>query len=396
MKKRLPNLDDNYIGLRISDGAGAFIAGFAFLYIFQIAIIVIAGLAGETIEACKPMAIWLMYVTMVINQAALVVAVWVYGLVSNKPIIRTCRLKKKLSPIQVLILPLIAVFSILAFLPIAEGFVMLVELITGKPVVSNINIGTEWWQIILSIFFIAVLPAIGEEILFRGAVARGLKRKSYVFGILMSAFLFSIFHGSAAQTVHQFLIGIVFAYVYFVSGSLLASMVVHFCNNALAIAFDSIMTQAINPEVGASLSGGALAGIYVAMSIVGIIGLYFLMRWFMAESKKVAHIVDVDKDKYAFFKDPIRIFTREGYAKFNATLADLFADSDDKVDINKDINEVDASMVNEDLRGLLEQHNKNTLHKRKRYDMIVLGIAIAICSSVWILNLIISPACPIA
>ena len=391
MMKKLPNLDENYLGLRISDGAGAFIAGFAFLYVFQIILVVIASLAEVPLtDGADKIPVWFTYITMVVNQGALVLAVFAYGKVTNKPLIKTCRIDRKLSPIQGLILPLVALFGIMAFLPIAEGFVALVELITGSPVQGGISIGTKWWEIILSVVFIAVLPAIGEEILFRGAVARGLKRKNYIFAIVMSGFLFSIFHGNASQTAHQFLIGMVFAFVYFVSGSLLASMVVHFCNNALAILFEVLLNQTWMPNMGADLSQGATIGIYIAMSVVGLIVLYFLLRWFMAESKKQAHIVDVDKDKFAFAKDPVRIFTPTKMREFNNTIAQLFNDPDDKVDINSDLEIVDDTNLDGAMRQLLANNKKLTLQKRKRYDILVLCVAIGISMIVWIMNLFIS------
>ena len=390
MNKKLPNLDDNYLGLRISDGAGAFIAGFAFLYLFQIFLVIISSIAKiDLSNGLLNVPIWFIYVTMVINQVALVLSVILYGKVTNKPILRTSRIDRKLSPIQGLILPLIAVAGIVAFLPIANAFVMLVELITGAPVDAGFSIGTKWWEIILSVVFIAVLPAIGEEILFRGAVARGLKRKSYLFAIVMSGFLFSLFHGSAAQTVHQFLIGMVFAYVYFVSGSLLASMVLHFCNNALAIFFEVILNQT-GVGTAITMSAGATAGLFIGMTIVGVIALYFLLRWFMAESKKQAHIVDVDKEKYAFAKDLSCIFTKKGRLKLNTAIGDLFNDPDDNVNINDDIEGIDDAQMDDSLKQMLAQHKKLTLHKRKRYDMIVLGIAIGIVSFVWVLNLIVA------
>lgn len=389
--KKLPNLDDNYLGLRISDGAGAFIAGFAFLYVCQIILVVIASLAEVPLtEGADKIPVWFTYVTMVVNQGALVLAVLAYSKVTNKPLIRTCRINRKLSPIQGLILPLIALFGIMAFLPIAEGFVALVELITGSPVQGGINIGTKWWEIMLSVVFIAVLPSIGEEILFRGAVARGLKRKNYIFAIVMSGFLFSIFHGSAAQTAHQFLIGMVFAFVYFVSGSLLASMVVHFCNNALAILFEVLINQTWMPNMGAGLSVGAIIGIYIAMSVVGIIVLCFLLRWFMAESKKQANIVDEDKDRFAFVKDPVLIFTPTKMRKLNDTIAQLFNDPDDKVDINNDLEIVDDTQLDGAMKQLLANNKKLTLHKRKRYDILILCVAIGISMVVWIMNLLIS------
>lgn len=84
---------------------------------------------------------------------------------------------------------------------------------------------------ILCTLFICVLPAFFEEIIFRGLILNGCKRLGDVFAVICSGVLFSIFHHSPMQTVYQFIIGAVFAYLTIKSGSILPSVVFHFLNN---------------------------------------------------------------------------------------------------------------------------------------------------------------------
>ena len=45
-------------------------------------------------------------------------------------------------------------------------------IITKKAPVVSMDIGTQWWEVLITIVLVSVLPAIGEEVLFRGGVAR--------------------------------------------------------------------------------------------------------------------------------------------------------------------------------------------------------------------------------
>lgn len=89
------------------------------------------------------------------------------------------------------------------------------------------------WAALLAI---AVVPAICEEIVFRGIVTRSLvPRWSAGFAIIVSAAVFSAYHFSIVQLVPTFLLGLVFAHVALCSDSAIPTMVAHFLNNAVAL-----------------------------------------------------------------------------------------------------------------------------------------------------------------
>ena len=59
----------------------------------------------------------------------------------------------------------------------------------------------------------------------RGVVLNAASRKrDYSYAILITAGMFSLMHGNPIQTVHQFLLGAVLAYVVLVSKSLWAGI----------------------------------------------------------------------------------------------------------------------------------------------------------------------------
>ena len=82
-----------------------------------------------------------------------------------------------------------------------------------------------------------VLPALAEEVVFRGTVAQSLaNHKNKLAALAISGALFSVFHGNPAQTIHQFVLGAFLTLLVFRSGSLWTSVIVHFFNNAFVVA----------------------------------------------------------------------------------------------------------------------------------------------------------------
>lgn len=89
----------------------------------------------------------------------------------------------------------------------------------------------------IGLLVIAVLPAIGEELLFRGFVQNYLW-KAFAnphLAIWMTAFLFSAIHLQFFGFFPRMFLGALFGYLYFWSGSLWVPMAAHFFNNALNV-----------------------------------------------------------------------------------------------------------------------------------------------------------------
>ena len=82
-----------------------------------------------------------------------------------------------------------------------------------------------------------ILPAICEELVFRGTVAQSLvNSKSKLAALAISGALFALFHGNPAQTIHQFVLGAFLTLLALRSGSLWTTVIVHLYNNVLVVA----------------------------------------------------------------------------------------------------------------------------------------------------------------
>ena len=96
---------------------------------------------------------------------------------------------------------------------------------------------------ILYAFLMCVVPAVFEETLFRATILNGLREKGKTYAILMSALIFMLMHGGPDQTIHQFILGVILGYVFVYTGSIWATVLIHFLNNFYAVTAIYIMNM---------------------------------------------------------------------------------------------------------------------------------------------------------
>jgi len=98
--------------------------------------------------------------------------------------------------------------------------------------------GGPFWSSFLTV---AVLAPIFEEWLCRGMVLRGLlTHVKPVWAIVLSALFFAVIHANPWQALNAFLIGVLMGYVYYRTGSLKLTMLMHFLNNGTAVILSHI------------------------------------------------------------------------------------------------------------------------------------------------------------
>lgn len=92
----------------------------------------------------------------------------------------------------------------------------------------------EFW---LNIVLFAVIPALGEELFFRGMMQQLFQKlfRSPQLAIWTTAFVFSAIHFQFQGFIPRFLLGGILGYVFFHTGSLWMSILGHFTNNALMV-----------------------------------------------------------------------------------------------------------------------------------------------------------------
>ena len=90
---------------------------------------------------------------------------------------------------------------------------------------------------LLNFFMVAILPAVAEELLFRGVIQKFLCNglKNTFWGVLLTAIAFSAIHMQFQGFIPRLVLGLLFGYLYVWSKSIWVPITVHFVNNGLAV-----------------------------------------------------------------------------------------------------------------------------------------------------------------
>jgi membrane protease YdiL (CAAX protease family) len=93
------------------------------------------------------------------------------------------------------------------------------------------------WGLLLNLFMMALLPAIGEEFLFRGVVQKLFIQwtRNNFLSILLTSIIFSALHLQFFGFLPRLALGLLFGYLMVWSKSLWLPMIAHFTNNGFAI-----------------------------------------------------------------------------------------------------------------------------------------------------------------
>ena len=108
---------------------------------------------------------------------------------------------------------------------------------SADSLIGKLIISDNFWIMMLNLIIIAVLPAIGEELIFRGVFQKifyGFFKSGHP-AIWITSFLFSALHFQFFGFLPRFILGLVFGYLFFWSGTLWLSIIAHFVNNAVAV-----------------------------------------------------------------------------------------------------------------------------------------------------------------
>jgi uncharacterized protein len=91
--------------------------------------------------------------------------------------------------------------------------------------------------LLINIFVIAVLPAIGEELFFRGIIQQILIKmfRSGHLAIWITAIVFSSIHLQFFGFLPRLMLGLVFGYLFYWGGSIWLPVIAHFVNNAIPV-----------------------------------------------------------------------------------------------------------------------------------------------------------------
>lgn len=131
----------------------------------------------------------------------------------------------------------------------------------------------------VNLLLVGVLPAVGEELLFRGVVQQILKRmtRNAHAAIWISAAIFSAMHMQFFGFLPRLLLGAMFGYMLEWTGTLWAPMIAHFINNAAVV-----VVVYFAPEMAPGMTGGEPGSMPDPNFFNAMVSLFFVGAFFRA------------------------------------------------------------------------------------------------------------------
>lgn len=132
-------------------------------------------------------------------------------------------------------------------------------------------------------FLIAISAGICEEIFFRGMVLNAYEQHTNKrFAFFMSAILFGVFHYNIQNLIGPILLGFIFAYLVYITDSVLSAIIAHAINNWISVIagfivnnFGSELTEVAQGEASFSSSemimGTIMMGVFASISLLIIL-----------------------------------------------------------------------------------------------------------------------------
>jgi membrane protease YdiL (CAAX protease family) len=144
-------------------------------------------------------------------------------------------------------------------------------------------------EMLLVVFTISVVPAVCEEIMFRGYIQRsfGFKLRPYL-AVLVTAIFFALYHFNPYGLIPLAALGFYFGFAAYKSQSLVIPMILHFLNNFFAVMLYFIIgdDELINSSVSDSSSLNMNIQYFFLMLFL-FMGLIFFIRQYYKKYKIV-------------------------------------------------------------------------------------------------------------
>lgn len=145
--------------------------------------------------------------------------------------------KNPLDVLQISALPIRSTLLIILLVMLSGVFVGVITTLsrliipeTTSNIIYAVTQGSEN-NLLAMIVGLAVMPAILEEILFRGIFLSGYREENLLKLSIMNGFMFGLFHLNLDQFVYAFALGIILTYLVVITGSILSGMLFHFLFN---------------------------------------------------------------------------------------------------------------------------------------------------------------------
>lgn len=213
-----------------------------FIVLFQLALVKLIEIGN--IRLTVPM-------SLLLSQLIILLPFILYCAVSKQNPLKAIRFKKT-KPISVFFAFLIALFSY----PVVI-FLNMVSMLFVENAVADVMPSVLKMGLIPGLVFMALMPAVVEETIFRGMLYNTYSKYRPVAGILLSAVLFGLMHMNFNQMPYAIYLGIIMAIMMEVCDSILVPMVIHFTMNGSSTIL-AFMSSALLQETGETAAASDL------------------------------------------------------------------------------------------------------------------------------------------
>lgn len=149
----------------------------------------------------------------------------------------------------------------------------------------------------VNLLIIAVIPAVMEELIYRGIFYHAYREKGVILGAVASAIVFGVMHRNLNQFFYAAVLGVVFCILVEITGSIYASMAAHFAINGWNVLLLAIQKPLADMTGETAAQAELTEEMLVAtIGVMGVIAVFStalaagVMIWMMKRCKREPHM----------------------------------------------------------------------------------------------------------
>jgi len=141
---------------------------------------------------------------------------------------------------------------------------------------GNLLKANNVYEAILIVFVVAIIPALSEEVMFRGFIQRSFElRMKPFYAALVTAIFFGANHFNPYGLIPLIILGLYFGFAAYMSGSIIIPIILHFLNNFTAVMLyfifgdDELISSSVQKPI--ELGSSILLLLFMAMLFSGLL-----------------------------------------------------------------------------------------------------------------------------
>ncbi|WP_454053290.1 CPBP family intramembrane glutamic endopeptidase [Clostridium sp. Marseille-Q7071] len=228
----------------------------------------------------------------------------IYLLITKENVRDTLKLNKL--PLKDIIL---IILLAIACQPLVMGLSGISSVISPNSFSSVMMNPVSETSMLLTIFFVGVVPAIFEELVYRGIILSGYDNVSIKTAAIFSGLYFAYMHLDIQRLLYTLTLGILFGYLVRITKSIYSSMLCHFLVNSIQMVFLKVMMSQNQHMDSASQSIKDLPGseqITTIITLIIMIAVGILLTKLIMNKLKKNHKLDsIELDEDTVVEKPV-------------------------------------------------------------------------------------------